>query len=115
MSHVQQTSAPSGWFIHIYCCVLWQTMNPVRSNQRSSPQVHSTGSQQLSGTQRHCFGATDTQPAFSESWPSIDCGSSPASAGASSDMETPKQSAKAGKSTELEVRQDSVLAKYALI
>ncbi|KAG7242178.1 hypothetical protein INR49_024224 [Caranx melampygus] len=91
-------------------------LSPVRSNQHSRPQVHSlsTGSQQLSDRRDHSFGATDGQPVFSESWPTTDCGSSPASAG-TSDIEIPKQSAKAGKSTvspELGVQQDSVLAKY---
>lgn len=92
-------------FRFFHCCVLLQTSSPVRSKQQSRPQVHSvsTASQQLSDRRDHSFGATDGHPGFSESWPTTDCGSSP------------KPSATAGKSTELGVQQDSVLAKYALI
>ncbi|XP_050931812.1 proline and serine-rich protein 3 isoform X2 [Lates calcarifer] len=93
------------------------TLSPVRLNQRSTPQIHtqSPESQQPSDIRDHHCVATDGQPVFPESWPSTDCGSSPASAATSSDSETPKQSARAGKSTdssELGVQQDSVLAKY---
>ncbi|XP_039972921.1 proline and serine-rich protein 3 isoform X2 [Xiphias gladius] len=93
------------------------TLSPVRSNQRSSPQMHtlSPESQQPSDTLDNGFAATDGQPVFSESWPSTDCGSPPASAATSSNMGKPKQSARAGKftvSSELGVQQDSVLAKY---
>lgn len=75
-------------------------------------------SQQPSDTLDNGFAATDGQPVFSESWPSTDCGSPPASAATSSNMGKPKQSARAGKftvSSELGVQQDSVLAKYALV
>ncbi|XP_044063603.1 proline and serine-rich protein 3 isoform X2 [Siniperca chuatsi] len=84
------------------------TLSPARSNQRSSPQ-------QLLEKRNHRFAATDGQPVFAESWPSTDCGSSPASTTISSDMETAKESVRAGKSTvssELGVQQDSVLAKF---
>ncbi|XP_070690746.1 proline and serine-rich protein 3 isoform X2 [Pempheris klunzingeri] len=93
------------------------TLSPVRSNQRPSPQLHtlSPESQQLFEKHDHLFAAPDGQPVFAESWPSTDCGSSPASATTSSDMEAPKPSARGGKATvssELEDQQDSVLAKY---
>lgn len=57
----------------------------------------------------------DGQPVYAESWPSTDCGSSPASSITSSDTETPKKSAQAGKSFEMGDQEDSVLAKYALV
>ncbi|XP_035862166.1 proline and serine-rich protein 3 [Sander lucioperca] len=93
------------------------TLSPVRSNQRSSPQLHtlSPESQRQLEPRGQYFAASDGQPVFAESWPSTECGSSPASSTTSSDMETHKQSARAGKSTdtsELGVQQDSVMAKY---
>ncbi|XP_071326777.1 proline and serine-rich protein 3 isoform X2 [Trachinotus anak] len=93
------------------------TLSPVRSNQQSRAQIHSQSqeSRQPSVRREHCFATRDGQPDFSESWPTTDCGSSPDSAATSSDMEIPKQSERAGKSTvssELGVQQDSVLAKY---
>ncbi|XP_039661371.1 proline and serine-rich protein 3 isoform X2 [Perca fluviatilis] len=92
-------------------------LSPVRSNQRSSPQLHtrSPESQRLVEPRGQYFSASDEQPVFAESWPSTECGSSPASSTTSSDMETHKQSARAGQSTdtsELGVQQDSVMAKY---
>ncbi|KAI3360930.1 hypothetical protein L3Q82_013131, partial [Scortum barcoo] len=91
-------------------------LSPIRSDQRSSPHLHapSPESEQLERPDR-CIAAADGEPVFAESWPSTDCGSLPASTTTLSDMETPKQSARAGKSTvpsELGVQQDSVLAKY---
>ncbi|XP_070767470.1 proline and serine-rich protein 3 [Enoplosus armatus] len=93
------------------------TVSPVHSNQQSTPRLHtmSPKSQRLLEKRDHRCGASDVQPVFAESWPSIDCGSSLASTTTSFDMETPKHSARAGKSTvssELGVQQDSVLAKY---
>ncbi|XP_045900139.1 proline and serine-rich protein 3 isoform X1 [Micropterus dolomieu] len=93
-------------------------LSPVHSNQRPSPQLHtpvSPESQQLFEKSDHRLVATDGQPVFAESWPSTDCGSSPASPTSSSGLETPKDSARARQSTvssELEAEQDSVLAKY---
>ncbi|XP_074510131.1 proline and serine-rich protein 3 isoform X1 [Sebastes fasciatus] len=88
------------------------TLSPVRSNQPSSPRLHThthpESQRPLEQRDQH-FAATDGQPVFAESWPSTECGSS------SSDMETPKRSARAGKSTvssELGDEQDSLLAKY---
>ncbi|XP_029307148.1 proline and serine-rich protein 3 [Cottoperca gobio] len=93
-----------------------QTLSPVHSNQRSSPQLHtlSPKSQRLFEQRDQLFAATDGQPVFTESWPSTNCGIFPASS-TSSDMETPKQSERAAKSrvsSELAIQQDSVLAKY---
>ncbi|XP_023275596.1 proline and serine-rich protein 3 isoform X2 [Seriola lalandi dorsalis] len=90
------------------------TLSPVHSNPQSSPQLHSLSpeNQQPSNRRDPHFAAPDGQHLFSESWPTTDCRSSPAT---SSDMEIPEQSARAGKSTtssELGVQQDSVLAKY---
>ncbi|XP_068425218.1 proline and serine-rich protein 3 isoform X2 [Clinocottus analis] len=91
------------------------TSSPVRPNRRTSSQLHTLcpETQQLS---EQCFAATDGQPVFAESWPSTEWGSCLSSTTTSSDTETPKpQSARAGQSTyssELGVRQDSVLAKY---
>ncbi|XP_040899751.1 proline and serine-rich protein 3 isoform X2 [Toxotes jaculatrix] len=83
------------------------TLSPVRSKRPER--------QQLSDKRDHHFAAANVQPDFSESWPSTDCGSPPASTATSSDMETPKQSSRAGKASvsfELGVQQDSVMAKY---
>ncbi|XP_041797871.1 proline and serine-rich protein 3 isoform X2 [Chelmon rostratus] len=93
------------------------TLSPVRSHQWSSPQLHtlSPESHRLFEKSDCRFAATDVQPVFAESWPSSDCGSSPASTTTSSDTEAPKESVRTGKSavsSELEVQQDSVLAKY---
>ncbi|XP_073342318.1 proline and serine-rich protein 3 isoform X2 [Pagrus major] len=92
-------------------------LSPVRSKQRSSPQLHtlSPESKQPSEKSHRHLTATDEEPVFVESWPSTECGSSPASTSTSSDMEVPKPSARVGKSTvssEPGVQQDSVLAKY---
>lgn len=100
---------------HVSHFVLLQTLSPERLNQRSSPQLHSLSpeSQRPYKKRDLHFVSTDRQPAFEESWPSTDCGSSPASS-TSSNMETSKQSARAGKSTfssEFEVQQSSVMAK----
>ncbi|KAM9353403.1 proline and serine-rich protein 3 [Symphorus nematophorus] len=93
------------------------TLSPVRSNQRSSPQLHtqSPENQQLFEKPDHRFVTLNGQPVFSESWPSTDCGSSSANTTTSSDMEMPRQSSRAGKSTvssDTADHQDSVLAKY---
>lgn len=83
------------------------TLSPVRSSQQSSAQ-------QCRKSDHH-FSTTDGQPVFEECWPSSDCGSSPSSTTTSPVMETPKQSARPGKSTVSSskgVQQDSVLAKY---
>ncbi|XP_049440562.1 proline and serine-rich protein 3 isoform X1 [Epinephelus fuscoguttatus] len=91
------------------------TLSPVRLNKRSNSHTLSPESQQLLEHRDQHFTATDGQPVFTESWPSTDCGSSPISSANSSDMETPKQCAKAGKSTvssERGVQQESVMAKY---
>ncbi|XP_063734897.1 proline and serine-rich protein 3 isoform X2 [Eleginops maclovinus] len=85
------------------------TLSPVRLNQRSSQQLHS-----LSPESQRLIEKRDLQSAFAESWPSTDFGSSPASS-TSSDMETPKQSARAEKSkvsSESGVQQSSVMANY---
>ena len=100
--------------------VLLQALSPVRLTRRSSPQIHTPNpaTQQLSDKYNHRLAAEDGQPVFSESWPSTDCGSSPASTAAPSDMERLKHTARAGTSkvsSELGVQQDSVLAKYALV
>ncbi|XP_008283222.1 proline and serine-rich protein 3 isoform X2 [Stegastes partitus] len=91
------------------------TLSPVRSNQRSSPQLHTHSPVSQHKKSDHRFFTTDGQPVFEESWPSSDCGSSPGSTTASPDMEAPKQSARPGKSTVSSLQgnqQDSVLAKY---
>ncbi|XP_076593859.1 proline and serine-rich protein 3 isoform X2 [Chaetodon auriga] len=93
------------------------TLSPVRAKQRSSPQLHtqSPESRRLFDKRESCFAAADAQSVFIESWPSSDTGSSPASTSTSSDTEMPKESVRAGKSAvsaQLEVEQDSVLAKY---
>ncbi|KAM8734662.1 proline and serine-rich protein 3 isoform 2-T3 [Acanthopagrus schlegelii] len=92
-------------------------LSPERSKQRSSPQLHtlSLGSKRLSEKSHRRLTATDEESVFAESWPSTECGSSPASTSTSSDMEVPKPSATVGKSTvstEQGVQQDSVLAQY---
>ncbi|XP_030249195.1 proline and serine-rich protein 3 isoform X2 [Sparus aurata] len=90
-------------------------LSPERSKQRSSRQLHTPGSKQLSEKSHRPSTATDEEPVFAESWPSTECASSPASTSTSSDMEVPKPSARVGKSpvsTEQGVQQDSVLAKY---
>ncbi|XP_059194507.1 proline and serine-rich protein 3 [Centropristis striata] len=93
------------------------SLSPVRSNQRSSLQSHtqSPERQKLFRQSGQHFSASDGQPVFTESWPSTECGSSPPSSTSLSDMETPKQCVKAGRSTvssELSAQQDSVMAKY---
>ncbi|AWO96803.1 putative proline and serine-rich protein 3 isoform 2 [Scophthalmus maximus] len=88
------------------------TLSPARSTRRSCPQTSTlnSASPQLSD---HRLAAADGQPDFSESWPSTDCGSSPAITATSYDMETAKHSTRAGKSTVSSgVQRDSVLAKY---
>lgn len=100
--------------------VLLQTLSPVRSNQQSSPHLTtlSPESHQLLEKRNRCFGVTDEQPVFAESWPSTESGSSPNSSTTSCDMEKPTHAVRARKSTissELGVQQDSVLAKYALV
>ncbi|XP_010787972.1 proline and serine-rich protein 3 isoform X1 [Notothenia coriiceps] len=92
------------------------TLSPERLNQRSSAQLHSLSPENQRPYDKRDlhFVSTDRQPVFEESWPSTDCGSSLASS-TSSDMETSKQSARAGKSTfssDFEVQQSSVMAKY---
>ncbi|XP_026227495.1 proline and serine-rich protein 3 [Anabas testudineus] len=92
-------------------------LSPERLNQRSTPQTHTLSSEsQLPLERRDNRCATkDGQPVYAESWPSTDCGSSPASSVTSSDTETPKQSTRAGKSKvsfDMEDQEDSVLAKY---
>ncbi|XP_034553468.1 proline and serine-rich protein 3 isoform X2 [Notolabrus celidotus] len=92
--------------------------SPVRINQRSSPQLHiqrSPEEQVLFMKPDHSFAATDAHPVFKESWPSSECGSSPASTSTLSDMVTPGQSVRAQKhtaSSEPGGQQDSVLSKY---
>ncbi|KAM6995334.1 proline and serine-rich protein 3 [Tautogolabrus adspersus] len=91
------------------------TLSPERFNKRSSTQLItlSPEDQGLTEKQDSCFTATEGHPVFEESWPSSDCGASTAST--SSNMVTPKQSARAGKHTaslEPGAQQDSVLAKY---
>ncbi|XP_020493051.1 proline and serine-rich protein 3 isoform X1 [Labrus bergylta] len=93
------------------------TFSPERFSKRSSAQFNTLRpeDQGLTEKQDSCFTATEGHPVFEESWPSSDCGSSPASILTSSNMVSPKQSARAGKhSTSLEpgVQQDSVLSKY---
>ncbi|XP_062322642.1 proline and serine-rich protein 3 isoform X1 [Osmerus eperlanus] len=59
--------------------------------------------------------ATDTQPSFSESWPSTDLGSSPANTTPSPNADAVTQAKQAGKSMDPDGRgdqEDSVLAKY---
>uniref|UniRef100_A0A3Q1GK08 Proline and serine rich 3 n=1 Tax=Acanthochromis polyacanthus TaxID=80966 RepID=A0A3Q1GK08_9TELE len=83
------------------------TLSPVRLSQKSSPQ-------QCRKSDRR-FSTTDGQPVFEECWPSSDCELSPGTTTTSPVMETPKQSARPGKSTVSSsqgVQQDSVLAKY---
>ncbi|XP_035019360.2 proline and serine-rich protein 3 isoform X2 [Hippoglossus stenolepis] len=92
-------------------------LSPVRLTRRSSPQIDTPNpaTQQPSDKYNHRLAAEDRQPVFSESWPSTDCGSSPANTAAPSDMERLKHTARAGTSkvsSELGVQQDSVLAKY---
>ncbi|XP_019948272.2 proline and serine-rich protein 3 isoform X1 [Paralichthys olivaceus] len=93
------------------------TLSPVRLTRLSSLQIHAPSqvNQKTSDKYNHRLGGEDRQPVFSESWPSTDCGSSPASTAAPSDMETLKHTARAGTSkvsSELGVQQESVLAKY---
>uniref|UniRef100_A0A3Q3MLJ2 Proline and serine rich 3 n=1 Tax=Mastacembelus armatus TaxID=205130 RepID=A0A3Q3MLJ2_9TELE len=81
------------------------TLSPVRSNQRSSPQIQRRSPE----SHDRCF--ADEQPVFTESWPST----SPGSTTTSSDVESSKQFERARKATvssELGGQQDSVLAKY---
>ncbi|KAG8010159.1 Proline and serine-rich protein 3, partial [Nibea albiflora] len=90
-------------------------LSPVRSNQRSSPQLRSVNPESRREKCEHRFADTDGQPVFAESWPSTENGSSPASTSSTSDMDTPKPSGRAGKSTAFSEpgdEQDSVLAKY---
>ncbi|XP_069552345.1 proline and serine-rich protein 3 [Brachyistius frenatus] len=93
------------------------TLSPVRSKRRSSSQLHTPNpeSQQLDKKHDLSFNAIDGQPVFAESWPSTECGFSPGSNTASSDVEAPKGPARSERSTvssAREVQQDSVLAKY---
>ncbi|XP_062278950.1 proline and serine-rich protein 3 isoform X3 [Scomber scombrus] len=86
-------------------------LSPIRSNWRDSPQGCTLEKP------NHHLAAIDGQSTFAESWVSTGSGSPPSNARrvVSSGMETPKQSARAGKSTvssEQGVQQDSVLAKY---
>ncbi|XP_068612215.1 proline and serine-rich protein 3 [Brachionichthys hirsutus] len=88
-------------------------LSPVRLNQHSRQQFLRT--QQLEEKRHNQFTSADEQPGFTESWPSTDSGSPPASATDSCDMSTNKQPSGAGKSTaspELEVQQASLLSKY---
>ncbi|XP_053183561.1 proline and serine-rich protein 3 [Scomber japonicus] len=85
-------------------------LSPIRSNWRDSPQGCTLEKP------NHHLAAIDGQSTFAESWVSTGSGSPPSNATvASSGMEIPKQSARAGKSTvssEQGHQQDSVLAKY---
>ncbi|KAM4601210.1 proline and serine-rich protein 3 [Polymixia lowei] len=98
------------------------TLSPVRPNQPASPpleiQTLSCEDQCRLGKPNHpptCpHPTTFDQPSFSESWPSDLVSSSPNTT-ASSNIETPRQYAPAGKSTmssDQEQQEDSVLAKY---
>lgn len=121
---MQDTSDESLFFLFLshlkHVChfvVLLQNLSLERSKQRSSRQLHTPGSKQLSEKSHRPSTATDEEPVFAESWPSTEWASSPASTSTSSNMEVPKPSARVGKSpvsTEQGVQQDSVLAKYAL-
>ncbi|GLD72959.1 proline and serine-rich protein 3 isoform X1 [Lates japonicus] len=97
-------------------CPLFTRQNPFQPASRvGKSHYHPSSNQSLSKKKEKDNFESYGQPVFPESWPSTDCGSSPASAATSSDSETPKQTARAGKSTdssELGVQQDSVLAKY---
>ncbi|XP_042346453.1 proline and serine-rich protein 3 isoform X2 [Plectropomus leopardus] len=91
------------------------TLSPVRINQQSRSHTLNPKSQRLFEQHDQPVAATDGHPVFSESWPSADCGSSPVSSTTSSDIESPKQCARAQEctvSSELGVQQDSVMAKY---
>nr|XP_043889875.1 proline and serine-rich protein 3 isoform X1 [Solea senegalensis] len=93
------------------------TLSPVRLNQRPSPQIHTLDpvSQQKSDKCDLSLAIADGQPVFSESWPSTDSRTSPSITATTSDMETHKQTARAGSSTlssEPGDQQDSMLAKY---
>ncbi|XP_030013018.1 proline and serine-rich protein 3 [Sphaeramia orbicularis] len=84
------------------------TLSPVRSN-RDNPKSHRVSpksQRQVKRQDGHCD-TTDGEPVFSEIWPSTECGSSPISNTASSDME-----ANIRRHSEVDVQPDSVLAKY---
>lgn len=95
----------------------------MRLNQPASPpsQIHSLGPEDLCFIDKanHLVTChrpnTDGQPSFSESWPSTDLGSSPPNTRSSSNMEAPRESGPAGKSSvssDQGYQQDSVLSKY---
>ncbi|XP_068180747.1 proline and serine-rich protein 3 isoform X2 [Antennarius striatus] len=93
------------------------TLSPVRLKQQSCPKslTASHKSQQLTEKQHNQIASADGEPGFTESWPSTESGSSPASTTNSCDMSTNKQASRAGKptaSSEFEVQQSSLLSKY---
>ncbi|KAM3614181.1 uncharacterized protein V6R79_011135 [Siganus canaliculatus] len=95
------------------------SLSPVKSKKQSHVAFHPLDSlsKQLTGHDRHdqSLASIDGQPIFTEIWPSTGYGPSPTHSKISSAMKPAQQSAKAAQSTvssEPEIHQDSVLAKY---